>query len=837
MIIPGYFLALKWALRDIRGAWSSFSLVLICLIIGLSSITAVHITAGSVLGSIEKNSRMILGADWIVRQIYSPVGDQERNWLKSKGAFISESAEIRPMLINPLTGDSALVELKVVDEHYPLYGTFTLTSGQPFSNAVKEGLILAPSLSNRLQLTKEGTVQLGNKEFKIAGWIENEPDRAGAGRFGLAPRVIISWKNFMESGLSTPESLISYDLRVKWTAEKGAYADDFKSAFPEANWKLTTHNNASPQIQRFVNNTLQFLTLVGLSALLIGGIGIANGLKAYFETRLTSIAIYKMIGTPQSLLRAIYGWQIVILTCIGTCIGLLIGAGLTSAIFKLIRDMLPFPVDISYTTVAVGVPAVFGILTMFLFALGPFGQAERTSPLILFRHGAVDSGQRLSTDILVMMGAIAVALSAFIFATSSDRIFALAFIVGASVCFLIYAGMGYLIKTLAARHAGSVSLMARLALANLGGARNATVLTLVSIGIGLTVLAAVTLVDRNMRGILTENMPHDAPSFFFLDIQPSQKEDFIKQLNEWPQAHNLIMTPSLRGRIKLINGIPADQALIDNRERWLLQNDRGFTYTPIQPAHSEITSGSWWPENYKGPPLVSVVDDVERGFGVKPGDTITVTILGRDITATIANVREVNWTSFTINFAITFAPGALESAPHNWLATVIAPPESEADLQRAISKKFPNISMVRVSEAVKSIQDILGQMVMAVRVMAILALITGIFVLAGALMASRSQRAYDVVILKVMGAPQSLLVKGLCLEFALLGFIAAGLAGSLGLMISWGIMEPLMDLGWTFYPGTASIIILSGVGVIFVVGITILHSIFKSPVRGYLQDE
>ncbi|MDD3019726.1 MAG: FtsX-like permease family protein [Alphaproteobacteria bacterium] len=837
MTFADSLLALKWALRDIRGAWSSFSLVLVCLVIGLAAITTVHITAGSVLGSIQKNSRTILGADWIVRQIYSPVGEKERDWLKDRGAVISETAEMRPMLINPVTGDSALVELKVVDDLYPLYGSFTLTSGNSFSGSTANGIILEPSLRGRLNLKETGMLQLGTLKLHVSGWIANEPDRAGSGRFGLAPRVIISWKDFLRSGLSTPESLISYDLRVKWPEGGEPLADEFKAAFPQSSWRLTTHDNASPQIQRFVNNTLQFLTLVGLSALLIGGIGIANGLKAYFETRLTSIAIYKMIGTPQPILRGVYGWQIAILTCIGTCIGLVIGAGLTWVGFNLVRDMLPFPVDIIYTVEAIGVPAIFGILTMCLFSLWPFGQAERTSPLVLFRHGAVNAGQRPSTDILIMLAGAAVALSVFIFTMATDRLFALSFIMGAFICFLIYAGIGYLVRILAARHASSSSLMIRLALTNLGGPRNATVLTLISIGIGLTVLASVTLVDRNMRGILTENMPSDAPSFFFLDIQPHQKDNFIKQLNEWPDARNLIMTPNLRGRIKSVNGIPAEQSLKDNRERWLLQNDRGFTYMANQPAHSEVTSGAWWPADYKGPPLVSVVDDVERGFGVKPGDTITVTILGRDITATIANVREVNWTSFTINFAITFAPGTLESAPHNWLATVIAPPDSEADLQRAISKEFPNISMVRVSEAVKSIQDILGQMVMAVRIMAILALVTGIFVLAGALTATRSQRAYDAVILKVMGAPQSLLLKGLCLEFALLGIIAAGLAGGLGLAISWGIMGPLMDLGWTFYPATAALIVSGGFAVIFIAGIAILHSILKSPVRGYLQDE
>jgi putative ABC transport system permease protein len=359
----------------------------------------------------------------------------------------------------------------------------------------------------------------------------------------------------------------------------------------------------------------------------------------------------------------------------------------------------------------------------------------------------------------------------------------------------------------------------------------------VSIGIGLTVLGGITLIDRNMRGILTERMPKDAPSFFFLDIQPSQKEAFVEMISNWPNTRKLIMTPNLRGRIISVNGVKAEDELIDQRERWLLQNDRGFTYLPKQPDHSTVTSGEWWPENYQGPPLVSVVDDVERGFGIKVGDMITVNILGRDIIAKVSNVREVNWTSFTINFAITFAPGALNNAPHNWLATVIAPIDEEAALQKEISRQFPNISMVRVSEAVKSIQTILSQMVAAVRIMAILALVTGVFVLAGALISTRIQRSYDIIILKVLGMSRHKMLSTLGIEFMILGLTASLVAALLGIGISWGVMDPLMDLGWVFYPLLTGGIILSGLFIIFVTGLLTMWSILNAPAGKYLRNE
>jgi putative ABC transport system permease protein len=831
------FISLAWSLRDIRSGFRAFYLALICLVIGLASITTVQVVASSILQSIEKNSRTILGADWVVRQIYNPIGEREHQWIKEKGAKISETIEMRPMLINPKTGDTVLVELKVVDEIYPLYGEVTIASGQNFKNKIGKGLILDPSLQERLQVSEGQNVQLGSQEIPVADWIVNEPDRAGSGRFGLAPRVIISRNYFKQTELEKPGSLISYDTRVQWTGKEIPSAEDFQSDFPDATWRLTTSENASPQIQRFVRNLLQFMTLVGLSALLIGGIGVANGLGIFFEKRLTSIAIYKMIGVPQQMLRQIYGFQIAMMTAIGVFIGVGIGALLPLVGLSFIREMLPFPITIAYSFESLAAPALFGILITWIFALWPFGKAELTSPLLLFRQGLPDGVKRPAFDIVVIMITLVVCLSGFIFITAVDQRFALFFIIGAFTCFIVFWGIGFFIRKVTGKMAGRMSLVSRLALTNLGGPRSATILTLVSIGIGLTVLGGITLIDRNMRGILTERMPVDAPSFFFLDIQPHQKPDFQAMIENWPTTRKLVMTPNLRGRIVSVNGVKAEEALIDQRERWLLQNDRGFTYLAKQPDHSTVTSGEWWPENYQGPPLISVVDDVERGFGIKVGDQVTVNILGRDITAKVANVREVNWTSFTINFAITFAPGVLDKAPHNWLATVIAPVEDEAALQKQISRQFPNISMVRVSEAVKSIQTILSQMVAAVRIMAILALVTGVFVLAGALISTRIQRSYDIVILKVLGMSRRQMLKGLGIEFIILGLTASLIAALLAIGISWGVLEPLMDLGWIFYPLLTAGIIFCGLFIIFITGLWTMWSILNASAGNFLRND
>src|SRR3989338_4497382 len=407
------------------------------------------------------------------------------------------------------------------------------------------------------------------------------------------------------------------------------------------------------------------------------------------------------------------------------------------------------------------IPEAFGFLTSFAFTLWPLGQAVKTSPIELFRSAISPLQGKPSLKFKEATALILASLIALAIGTAYSTSFAIWFVIGAVICMMIFYIIGKFISALAGRIPAPNYPALRLALRNLHRPGNATANTLISLGLGLTVMVSITLIEMNFRYGIVQNLPKDAPAFFFMDIQGDQKEEFQNLLSHQETARNIVMSPNLRGRIVSINGIPAADAIKDESHRWLLQNDRGFTYTPDLPAHSEILSGAWWPSDYKGPPLVSVVEDVVRAFGVKVGDQITV------------------------NFAITFAPGALDSAPHSWLATVVANPAKESSIQRNITAKFPNISMIRLSDAITAAQTILGNMANAVRGTAAIALITGVFVLAGSLAATRTQRVYDIVILKVLGVPRSTLIVSFILEFMALGLIAASLSLVLGTIISW----------------------------------------------------
>lgn len=833
-------LALRYALRDLRGSFSSLRIILICLFLGVSAIAAVQFISHAVLQGIEKNGRTILGGDMVIRSIYDPAPDQLVSWLTARGALTIETIEARVMLAHAVSGDNTLVELKAVPALYPLYGVFESDRGTDITAALAgPGVLLDKALGQRLNIETGDSVRLGDAIFKVNGFIVNEPDRAGGSRFGLAPRVIMAVDDMAATGLFQTGSMIYYDLRVKLPPEISlkTIKQDLDAAFPDASWRVNDADNASPQIKRFVDRLMLFLTLVGLSALLIGGIGIGNGVRAHLETRLKTIAILKSLGAPVSLVGRIYLWQMGLIAMAGTMMGAFAGALTPYLAAPFLSGILPFTLEPVLTWQGFAIPALFGLLTVGTFALWPLGQAMKTSPLELFRSATTPLTEHPERFYVWMTGLSACFLVFTAIITAQNAVFAAWFVVGGLGCLGLFHGLGILVSLVAGKIPMPYYPILRLALRNLYRPGNATAHTLVSLGLGLTVMVSVSLIEMNLRYGIAQNLPQDAPAFFFVDIQGDQKDSFEELLSAQESAQTIVMSPNLRGRIVSVNGIPAREALKDKSERWLLQNDRGFTYATEIPAHSEILAGEWWPSDYQGPPIISVVDDVVRAFDVKPGDTMTVNVMGRDITATIANTRSVNWMTFTVNFAITFAPGVLESAPHSWLATVVADPDREAEIQRNIGAAFPNISMVRLSEAISAISDILGNIGHAVRATALVAIITGIFVLAGSLAATRTQRVYDTVILKVLGVSRSTIIGGFLFEFALLGLIAGLVSLVLGALISWAVMTLLMELNWALYPGPALLAAMGGTVLTLVIGWLVTGRVLSASAATYLRNE
>jgi putative ABC transport system permease protein len=395
---------------------------------------------------------------------------------------------------------------------------------------------------------------------------------------------------------------------------------------------------------------------------------------------------------------------------------------------------------------------------------------------------------------------LVLALAALAVFTAQDRKVALWFVAGAIAAFALFRGAGAAILWLARRLGRPRRPVLRLALANLYRPGAPTAQIVLSLGIGLTVLVAIALVEANLSHEVEARMPAHAPAYFFIDIQPDQLAGFADLVHATPGAR-FDQVPMMRGRITRLNGVPVEDASVAPEAQWALRSDRGLTYAADLPRGSRVAAGTWWRSDYEGPPLVSFDEALARGMGLKVGDTLTVNLLGREITATIANLRAIDWERLGINFAMVFAPGTLENAPQTRLAAVYLPQNEEERLVRSVTERFPNISAIHVREALAAVDRIIGLIGNAIRLTALVTVGAGALVLGGAVAAGHRRRVYDAVVLKVLGATRGMITRAFLIENGITGLLAALVAGALGTIAAFFLVTRLMKIDWVFLPG------------------------------------
>ncbi|MBY0407528.1 MAG: FtsX-like permease family protein, partial [Rickettsiales bacterium] len=395
------------------------------------------------------------------------------------------------------------------------------------------------------------------------------------------------------------------------------------------------------------------------------------------------------------------------------------------------------------------------------------------------------------------------------------------------VSFFIFAGATALTKRAAKHiHVGSPAL--RMALANLYRPGAHTLSIMLSVGIGLTVLISLLLVEGNFQKEVKETMPSLAPSLFLIDIQTPQREAFVHMLSEKPYVSKLSSQPMVRGRISKVNGIPVEQLSIEPEAKWAVESDRGFTYAATPPDNSQLVEGTWWPADYKGKPLVSFDRKLAKGLGVGVGDRLTVNVLGREVEAEITTLRDINYISFQINFALIFSPGALEGFPASHIATVrVAGAKNEAALIREIAKTYPNVSSVRIQDSINQITDMVTHIALALRLCAAVTLLSGVLVLASALAATLDARIYDMVVLKVLGARKKDIIAMFLSEWLLLAALTALIACGLGMAGAWLILQRLDWVQFTVLPGAVAATVGLAIAFVTLTGFVIHSRIFN----------
>ncbi|MEC9368967.1 MAG: FtsX-like permease family protein [Pseudomonadota bacterium] len=803
-------LPLRLAIRELRSGLSGFTVFVACIALGVAAIAGVGSLARTLTLSLERQGQEILGGDMSLSLVHRQATAEERAAMEADGT-VSEIATLRAMARKVSDKRAAMVRLKAADASYPLYGTLRL-KGESGPIAAEQVLTrTGTAVAERLLLERIGArigdvVKVGETEIRIVAEIEKEPDQL-SGRPTFGPRMIVSQETLRATQLLQPGSLVNWHYRLR--LPEGADArrldrlkTEFAARFPESGFQIRDRSNPAPRLERMAARFGQFLTLAGITTLMIGGVGVANAVAAYLERKRGAIATFKCLGASGSLVFRVYLAEVLMLALAGVAIGLVAGSLLPLAVAKVAEGALPVALAVELQPGALALAALYGLLTALLFVLWPLGRARDLPPALLFRQGVSAEASRPHRRYLAGSAVCAAGIVLVAVATAQDRLLAFLACLGIAAALLLFLGLGMAMRRLAARLPAARHAALSLARASLAGPAGLTRPVALSLGAGLTVLVAVSLVDRSLIAEFDTRLPIDAPDYFVLDVPRERIGEFREIVHDREPDARIDEAPMLRGRIVKVKDTPASEIKPPANIAWVLDGDRGLTYSDFLPEGSRLVAGEWWSKGHDGEPLVSFEKEIADGLGLTIGDHVTINVLGRNLTARIANLRSVDWESLSINFVMVFSPNALNKAPHNFLATLTLPAEAgakrEAQVIQEVADRFPSSSAMRVRDALDTIRAISEKVMIAVRAAGALTLVMGALVLAGAMTAAHRRRVRDAVIFKTLGATRGRLVVAHLAEYGALALMTGAAAALLGTLAAWLIVTLAMEAGFAF---------------------------------------
>lgn len=835
----GWGAAARIARRELRGGIRGFRVFLLCLALGVGAIAAVGGVRAAIEDGLVREGAVLLGGDGELRLTYRFATDSQRAALDAAAAAVSEVADFRSMAVagEGEAAERAVTQVKAVDAAWPLMGAPVLDPPLTMPEVLagrdgRPGAAIDPRLAERLGIAPGDSFRLGTQDFVLMAHLLREPDGVAAG-FSLGPRTIVATGALAGSGLLAPGAL--YEVSYRLLAREGQGLNQLRRAamagFEDAGARWRDRTRAEPAIQRFVERLGSFLVLVGLAGLAVGGVGVSSAVRAYLDGKTPVIATLKTLGATGATIFRVYFLQIAALTGLGIGAGLVLGAVVPPLVAPLFSANLPIPFSLGIYPAPLAEAALYGALTALVFTLWPLARVERVRAAALYRGLGEGNTRPRGVWALALAASVAALVGAALW-FAPERLLALGAALGVAGALIVLALAAGLLRRLAARAARSRALRGRtalrLALGAVGSPREGVVAVVLSLGLGLTVLATIGQIDANLRHAIASELPARAPSYFMLDIQPDQLQGVIDRLRADPGVGEIDTAPQLRGVITSVNGRPAREF----GNHWIFRGDRGVTYADALPPGTRIVEGAWWGADYTGPNLISMGLEQAREVGLGIGDTLGVNILGREITGTIANLREVDFRTGGIGFVVMFNAAALQGAPHTHLLTVHAEEAAEAAILRDISNAWPNITAIRIREAVEQAAEALGSLAAATSGAALAVLATGFVVLIGAAAAGERGRVYESAVLKTLGASRRRILASFALRSVMMGAAAGVVAIGAGALASWAVLTQVMELRYAFQPVPALLVVAGGVLAVLLAGLLFaLRPLAAKPAR------
>ncbi len=837
----------RLTVRESRGARRRLALFTACLAVGVAAIVTVASLSASIDQGIRAEARRLLAADVTVsaRRPLPATLDEllERAELATPGVIRRTSVrELVTVAAAPpqdgRPGPSRLVELKVIDGDFPFYGELKMEPAASLDALLAPGaVVVAPELLASLKIGVGDELLFGGAGYRIAGTVLDEPDRLNFS-FSMGPRVFVSSEGLARASLLGRGSRVRYEALLKLpdgagAADAHALEAFLKSQMPDAErYRITTYMDAQPSLRRSLARVARYLGLVGLLSLLIGGVGVAQTVRAWIAERTDAIAIMRCLGMRPREVVTLYAGQTVLLGLVGSALGAAIGIGIQVLVPTVILpEVVPPEFVRPWQPLAIVRGVALGVGVALIFSLPPLLDIRRVPPARVFR---VDSeplrlrrGTRFAATAVLLLGVWGAAT----WQGGSAAIGAI-FTGGLVVVAALLAGGALGLSTLVARLPRDRGrLWLRHGLARLARPGAATVSSIVALGLGVMIVLAMHLVERHLTTQLAAELPEHSPSCFLVDIQPDQWEEVHRTLVE-NDARAIEVVPLVMARIRALDGVAAD-ALLERGapsevgrdgggeddpgpSRWALRREQRLTYYETLPDGNEIVAGALWSD----PALdeISIEEDFAESLGIGLGSTITLDVQGVAIELTVTSIRAVNWRTFGVNFFLVVEPGVLEDAPQMRIATALLPPGGDQRVQDALALAFPNITLIRIRDVLDKLLAMLNKASLGVQLLGGFTVIAGVIILAGSIGAGAVRRGREVALLKTLGMTRRGISAVFAVEYALVGLVAALVGGAAGAVLAWAVLTELMEIPWEHRPlayagtaaGTILLVVIAG---------------------------
>jgi putative ABC transport system permease protein len=803
---------MRVALIDMRGGVRRFAVLIACLALGTGIIAAVGSVGTSLTNAVERGATEILGGDLEASRRDREAFPDELAFLQTLG----QVAHVADANVRAIAGDnSALIDLLAAGDTYPLVGRVVspqLEAGArpaPLLALVDGayGALADPLLLDRLDLAIGDRFTIANRPFEVRGTLTGLPDSAVRGlKLGLTT-MISDEALFSLGDIKPPLAGLLTVHRYKILLEGMSYDEAARAIaehFPDGSWSARSPRDAAGSLVRYYDLFLRFVLLVGLSSLLVGGVGVYNGVAAYIAERQASIGVLRTLGATGSRLFVHFLTQVAVLTAVGVGFGVLAGALVSLVLMPIAGSLLSINVPPSVEAVPLLTAAAFGALSGFLFSYIPLARVQTVRAAVLFSSvgsatPALSFEEAVKPSVIIPIAFCLAGIVALMVATTGDVALVGAYVAAVLAAFVLLSVSSVLLQAAVRLLPGGRFWQLRGAVRNIYRAGTPAPTVIVSTGLGLSVLLAIVLLGNNVTTQLLSAVSGDAPDFIATDLFSDEVETLEMMVASGGVLAQITTSPMLSGAVLAINGVPIDRTVNRGDDAAaFVSGEIPMSWQAALPPDYKLTEGTWWPADYGGAPLISLRATLRSQLGVEVGDVLLFRIFGEEVSATVANFQEYKLRN-GVDFMVTFSPGLVELYPMTYLGGLTAAEGRQKDLERELSKVLPAVAFISVGDSITQLAAVLGQLGMAVTTVAAIVVINGFLVLASTLAAGRRQREMTATIQTVLGATTFDVLLLQVVEYGLIAAFATIIAALVGIGAAWAIT--VGALGLDFVPG------------------------------------